>query len=242
MQSRPAAHKRRGLGAREIESVGGCLDDFVQVPLPAAIRCRLPESRGPRRLPGARVRGLSVLAARVRTPAGGIPGTSGLHADGRSPCQAGGVPALCEADEVVYFPNPTTAINMVAHSLSLGPGDEVLASDHEYGAMDRTWRFVCQQIEARYGRQPIPLPLTDAAEFVEHVWRGVRPQTRAIFLSHITSPTALRVRVEIICSRARAAGILTWVRSASCTPPISMVPKPSSVSSSAPGCSTKPIS
>lgn len=148
----------------------------------------------------------------------------------------------CEADEVVYFPNPTTAINMVARSLGIGPGDEVLASDHEYGAMDRTWRFVCQQIEARYVRQPIPLPLTDAAEFVEHVWRGMRPQTRAIFPSHITSPTALRGRVEIICSRARAAGILTWVRSASCTPPISMVPKPSSVSSSAPGCSTKPIS
>jgi len=117
----------------------------------------------------------------------------------------------CEADEVVYFPNPTTAINMVARSLSLGPGDEILASDHEYGAMDRTWRFVCQQTGARYVRQPVPLPLTGAAEFVEHVWRGVRPQTRAIFLSHITSPTALRFPVEMICARARAAGILTIV-------------------------------
>ncbi|RPI78400.1 MAG: aminotransferase class V-fold PLP-dependent enzyme, partial [Chloroflexi bacterium] len=43
-------------------------------------------------------------------------------------------------DEIVYFPNPTTAINMVARNLSLGPGDEILTSDHEYGAMDRTWR------------------------------------------------------------------------------------------------------
>ncbi len=117
----------------------------------------------------------------------------------------------CEADEVVYFPNPTTAINMVARSIGLGPGDEILASDQEYGAMDRTWRFVCQQTGARYVRQPIPLPLTDAAEFVEHVWRGVRPQTRAIFLSHISSPTALRFPVEMVCARARAAGILTIV-------------------------------
>ena len=46
-----------------------------------------------------------------------------------------------EADEVVYFPNPTTAANMIARSLKLGPGDEVLATDEEYGAMDRTWRF-----------------------------------------------------------------------------------------------------
>ncbi|MCJ7707020.1 MAG: aminotransferase class V-fold PLP-dependent enzyme, partial [Anaerolineales bacterium] len=66
----------------------------------------------------------------------------------------------CQADEVVYFPNPTTAVNMVARSLELGPGDEILATDHEYGAMDRTWRFICQNHGARYVRLPIPLPVT----------------------------------------------------------------------------------
>jgi isopenicillin-N epimerase len=44
----------------------------------------------------------------------------------------------CHADEVVYFPNPTTAINRVARGLELNSGDEVLTTDHEYGAMDRT--------------------------------------------------------------------------------------------------------
>jgi len=52
------------------------------------------------------------------------------------------------ADEVVYFPNSTTAINMVARSLNLKPGDEILTTDHEYGAMDRTWRFVCNKTGA----------------------------------------------------------------------------------------------
>src|SRR5215471_1944790 len=33
------------------------------------------------------------------------------------------------ADEVVYFPNPTTAINMVARSLKLRPHDEILTTD-----------------------------------------------------------------------------------------------------------------
>jgi isopenicillin-N epimerase len=42
------------------------------------------------------------------------------------------------AAEVVYFPNPTTAMNMVARSLRLRPGDEILTTDHEYGAMDCT--------------------------------------------------------------------------------------------------------
>lgn len=117
----------------------------------------------------------------------------------------------CEAQDVVYFPNPTTAINMVARSLALGPGDEILASDHEYGAMDRTWRFICRRGGATYVRQPIPLSLTSAQAFVETFWAAVSDRTRVIFLSHITSPTALRFPVEAICRRARQAGIMTII-------------------------------
>jgi isopenicillin-N epimerase len=115
------------------------------------------------------------------------------------------------ADEVVYFPNPTTAINMVARSLKLRPEDEILTSNHEYGAMDRTWRFICRQTGARYVRQPVPLPVTDAEEFVETFWSGINSRTKVIFISHITSPTALTFPVQAICHRARAAGVLSIV-------------------------------
>ena len=77
--------------------------------------------------------------------------------------------------------------------------------------MDRTWRYVCDQIGARYVQRPIPLPVTTHADFVEHFWAGVTERTRVIFISHITSPTALIFPVAEICRRARAAGILTIV-------------------------------
>lgn len=115
------------------------------------------------------------------------------------------------ADEVVYFPNPTTALNMVARSLDLSPGDEILTTDHEYGAMDRTWRFVCRKTGARYVQRPIPLPVTSHADFVETFWAGVTERTRVIFISHITSPTALAFPVQEICRRARDAGLLSIV-------------------------------
>ena len=114
-------------------------------------------------------------------------------------------------DEVVYFPNPTTALNMVARSLDLNPGDEILTTDHEYGAMDRTWRFVCRKTGARYVQRPIPLPVTSHADFVETFWAGVTERTRVIFISHITSPTALAFPVQEICRRARDAGLLSIV-------------------------------
>ena len=49
----------------------------------------------------------------------------------------------CHEDDLVYFPNPTTAINAVARSLKLEPGDEVLSTNHIYGALDRSWNYVC---------------------------------------------------------------------------------------------------
>jgi isopenicillin-N epimerase len=107
------------------------------------------------------------------------------------------------ADEVVYFPNPTTAINMAARNIRLQPGDEILTTDHEYGAMDRTWRFICKQTGAKYIRQAIPLPVTTPEAFVEAFWAGVTPRTRIIFISQITSPTALIFPVAEICRRAR---------------------------------------
>jgi isopenicillin-N epimerase len=119
-------------------------------------------------------------------------------------------------DELVYFSNPTTALNMAARNLAssrfgLKKGDEILTTDHEYGAMDRTWRYICQQTGARYVRQPLPLPFTNPEDFVERFWKGVTPRTRAIFISHITSPTALIFPIGEICSRARTAGLLTIV-------------------------------
>ncbi|HBY06555.1 MAG TPA: hypothetical protein DEH22_01705 [Chloroflexi bacterium] len=117
----------------------------------------------------------------------------------------------CQPDEVVYANNPTTAINLIVRSLPLQPGDEILATDHEYGAMERTWHFVCQKTGAIYRQQHIPLPVSTSEAFVETFWAGVTPQTRVIFISHITSPTGLIFPIAEICQRARQAGILTIV-------------------------------
>lgn len=116
-----------------------------------------------------------------------------------------------EADNVVYVPNATTALNVVARSLSLGPGDEVVGTDHEYGALDRTWTFVCERAGARYVRAAVAVPVRSAAAVIETIWSAVTPRTRVLFCSHVTAPTALIFPVRELIRRARARGILTVV-------------------------------
>jgi len=116
-----------------------------------------------------------------------------------------------ENDDLVFFPNPSTAINMVARCVDLQPGDEVLTTDHEYGAMQRTWRKRCAETGAKWIPVTIPLPVTTADDFVERVWSGVTQRTRVLFLSHITSATALAFPVAELCRRAARHGILSII-------------------------------
>ena len=113
------------------------------------------------------------------------------------------------AGNIIYAQNVTIALNIVARSLEIGVGDEVLSTDHEYGAMDRTWRFLSKERGFVYINQPVDLTSQD--DFVESFWRGVTSRTRVIFLSHITSPTATIIPVEKIIQRAREKGIITVV-------------------------------
>lgn len=119
-----------------------------------------------------------------------------------------------DADDLVYIPNATHGVNIIARSLNLKAGDEILTSDHEYGACDYTWEFICGKADVKYIHQPVPLPVHSEEEIIEQFWRGVTEKTKVIYLSHVTSPTALRLPVEQICRRAREAGILTIVDAA----------------------------
>ena len=114
-------------------------------------------------------------------------------------------------DNLVYVVNATVGVNIVARSLDLNPGDEVLTTDHEYGACDRTWEFLAGKRGYSYKKQAIPIPVKSKDAFVEQLWKGVTPHTKVIYLSHITSPTATIFPVLEVCRRAREQGILTVV-------------------------------
>jgi isopenicillin-N epimerase len=110
-------------------------------------------------------------------------------------------------DDLVFVPNATAGMNVVARSLELGPDDEVLATTDEYGAVDYLWEHVCGRTGATFVRRAVePGP-----SLADELWAAVTPRTRAISVSHITSATALRFPVEEICRRARADGILAVV-------------------------------
>jgi len=116
-----------------------------------------------------------------------------------------------DADELAYQSNVTTALNVAARSLPLSEGDEILTTDHEYGALDRTWRFIGEHRGTRYVVQSLPKHFSNPEEVVEAVWAGVTARTRVLFLSQITSFSAVTLPIAPLIARARAAGIWTVI-------------------------------
>ncbi|CAN5768223.1 aminotransferase class V-fold PLP-dependent enzyme [soil metagenome] len=115
------------------------------------------------------------------------------------------------ADTLVFVTNATAGVNVVIRSLDLEPEDEVLTTDHEYGACTMSWEWLLGKVGARLVKHEIPTPVNDPEELVESILSSVTDRTKAIYLSHITSPTALILPIRQICCRAREMGILTII-------------------------------
>ncbi|MFM7466849.1 MAG: aminotransferase class V-fold PLP-dependent enzyme [Crocinitomicaceae bacterium] len=117
----------------------------------------------------------------------------------------------CDYDDLVFVTNPSYAINTIAKSLPLNIGDEVLSTNLEYGALIRTWNYYCERKGAKFVQQSIPLPLSTIEEVVDAFFSGCNKNTKAIFISQITSSTALILPVAEICREAKKRGLLTIV-------------------------------
>ena len=117
----------------------------------------------------------------------------------------------CEEEELLFFQNPTTAISNVIYNLELNNKDEILMTDHEYGALVRAWEAMGRRTGANIIQQNIPIGLSTEEDFIDAFWEGVTENTKVIFISHITSPTALIFPIKQIITRAKEKGIITII-------------------------------
>ena len=117
----------------------------------------------------------------------------------------------CSWDDLIYVTNPTTAFNTVIKGLKLNKGDEVLTTNHEYGALDKTWKYYCAKNGAKYIQQNITLPIQSKEEVLKQFWSGLTSKTKYIFLSQISSSSALIFPAKEICDRAKELGLITII-------------------------------
>jgi isopenicillin-N epimerase len=120
-----------------------------------------------------------------------------------------------DSRDLVFVDNATVAMNVVAESVPLGPGDEVLLNDHEYGAVFRIWRAVCERVGARIVSPTLgrgdhdaqPRRFEHSTDISDNILAAISPRTKLIVVSHHSSATAITFPVELLCREARQRGI-----------------------------------
>lgn len=111
-------------------------------------------------------------------------------------------------NDIVLVDNATAGMNVIADSFPLAVGDEVLLTDHAYGAVHRIWERRCRRVGTHPPRiARLTTPVNTAEQLVEELISQLSPATRLLIVSHITSATAITLPVEMIVAAARSRGV-----------------------------------
>lgn len=115
------------------------------------------------------------------------------------------------AANLAFVENATYGMNVVANGFPLAAGDEVLFTDHEYGAVLRVWRRICEPLGAKIATATLPFPFAEGKTGVDAILdavdRAITPRTKLFVFSHITSPTAVIFPAAELCKLARDRGV-----------------------------------
>ncbi len=125
----------------------------------------------------------------------------------------GRVGGLLNADpQGLVFPrNTTEAMNFVAQGLELGPGDEVLTTDHEHIGGLCCWEVLAARRGVTLRQLPLSVPATSKEELVAMFRRAVTQRTRVISISHVTFTNGTTMPVAEITALCREHGIICVV-------------------------------
>jgi len=123
------------------------------------------------------------------------------------------VAAFVGADpsRLMFVENATTGVNTALQNLGLRPGDELLVTDHEYGACRNAANVIASRAGASVREFSLPFPLESADEILEALEAALTPATRALLIDHVTSKTGLVLPIERIVEMMNARGIDTVI-------------------------------
>ncbi len=116
-----------------------------------------------------------------------------------------------DPEGIAFVPNATTGVNAALRAWDLRPDDEVLTTDHVYGACRKAAEFVASRRGARVVTARVPFPLNDPEEVAGAVRAAVSPRTRVALIDHVTSPTALLFPIVQLVQELRERGVETIV-------------------------------
>jgi isopenicillin-N epimerase len=113
----------------------------------------------------------------------------------------------CRPADLALMINATQALCTILHAAPIAPDDEILITDHEYQSLLNELERFAARTGARVVQANLPFPIDSPSRVVERVIEAISPRTRIVFISHITSGSALVLPVKPIVDECNRRGI-----------------------------------
>lgn len=116
-----------------------------------------------------------------------------------------------DTEEIALTHNATEGMNLIASSIDLEPGDEVILGNHEHHTGVIPWKYHQERKGVKLVRPTLPLTPSDPRELVAVYKAAITPKTKVISIVHMANTNGMIMPIKEICEMAHAQGILVAV-------------------------------
>lgn len=115
------------------------------------------------------------------------------------------------AEEMALIHNTTEGMNVVASSLKLKPGDEVILADHEHPSGTIPWKYWQETKGVKLVRPVLPILPASPGEIMDLYRKAITRRTKVISMCHMVNTNGMMLPVKEVSRMARSRGILVAV-------------------------------
>lgn len=111
------------------------------------------------------------------------------------------------AQEIALVRNSSEANTVAVRGLALKAGDRIILTDHNHPSTWDSWKLRAEREGLDLHVVPVPVEATSPQQLLDGIAAAVTPNTRAIFLSHMSNVSGIIYPVAEIAKLARARNI-----------------------------------
>ncbi len=114
-------------------------------------------------------------------------------------------------EDIAFISNTTSGVNTILQSIAWAPSDELLTTNHDYGACRNALDYTAERTGARVVVAQVPFPIHHNEQIIDAVMACVTPRTRLAVLDHVTSSTAVVMPIQQLIEQLHARGVDTLI-------------------------------
>lgn len=114
-------------------------------------------------------------------------------------------------EEIALIHNTTEGMNLIASSMDLQAGDEVISADHEHSSALNPWKYWQESKGIKLISPTLPVLPKSSAEVVAIYRKAITPKTKVISICHLVNTNGMLLPIKEVAEMAHEKGILVAV-------------------------------